>query len=303
MSGNLKTRSMSSVDSSDTYSGGDKTTYIVMWTFIIFLLLFVIAAFIVAMVAVYQSGTSLPDTIDIVIIEQSGTANRGTTKQQSIAIASNMGFRNNIFILTPNHPTGNATPDTTVSNCYYVNFTPVGTTPTDILNSYFLEQQNIQNLSGGVPNIAANAIFLSDMTFPFSTIYESYFYTNVNSLRPTMFNFFRDASEQAFLAQYYNHTVPTMVQTMSLFSGTAGITLEQYVMFEITQQRATLNNAINRDVLVDGDAAYVNNVEIQFNNLNNNTPMFATFHITGATPDAVAAATTATAEYLTTKFK
>lgn len=286
-----------------------QTTYKWMWAFAIFIIIFMIATIGIVWASTLNANSVLPELIDIVIIERSELTN---LKAHVNAINNFMTFRNNIYILTPNQPDGNAAEDMGVNNVFYCNFTESGTTYQNKLDSYFLEMPNIKNKDNEVPDIQTHAIFLGDQTYPMFKIEKSFLYFGE---RPRMFNVFRDQAEINFFngltvaaddITTFNYTTPSLVSNIELFTDAPAVsTVKDFISLEITEERATLRHDINRDILLRGVSGvdYSDNYTMQFTTLDDNPPYFATFHISGATSSTERIqAVTALKTYLTTKF-
>lgn len=247
----------------------EPTNYGWMALFVVFLFILVIATAVVIAVSVSQQSSNLPQEIDVIIVDR----DRGLAQPQVNAINSNMAFRRNIYILGP-HATGAADADfPNVTNVFYVNFVPVDPVSPTVLDEYFLAVQSI----AGVAN---HAVFLADQTVPFRWIDKAYMFYGT---RPRMFNIFRDTAETTFLAPYFNYTCPALVEDVSIFARLPDPpTVQNFVLFEISQARVTLRNDFNRDIFVNADnTQLIANYNQQFSELVNNTPLFATFHVTG----------------------
>jgi hypothetical protein len=270
------------------------------WMFVIVAILIVlfVATITVLAVSVSQSFASLPADIDVVIIER----DRGILLAQAIAINQNMNFRRNIYILTdtPGRVNGPANLSHNIENAFFVVDPNPNSTPETVLNAYFLFQNKIKGITN-VPDIAQHAIFLADQTVPFQFIQKSFFFYGT---RPRMFNIFRDAAETTFLASYFTYTCPALVENLALLdeleAGGSAVTVNDFVLFEIAQERVVLRNDFNRDIFVNAsDAAQVTNTAKQYSLINGNPPLFSTFHITGTSQDVAAASLAA---FLTAYF-
>jgi len=251
-----------------------KVSYEWMLCFVVVLFVLVISTVVVVGVAVSQYGDSLPQNIDVVIVER----DRGITLSQVTSIDQNMNFRRNIYIQTANHANGPAN-FIGINNVYYINFTPIDPQSAEVLNEYFLAMNSIRNLTD-VPDITDHAMFLADQTIPFRFIQKTHlFYGH----RPRVFNIFRDKSETDFLQVYFNYTCPCFVVETTLFDQLPNPqTIQDFVLFSISQQRLTLRNDFNRDVFVNADnSALTLNFTKQFSELVTCNPLFATFHVTG----------------------
>lgn len=258
-----------------------------IWILSIFIFLFIIAIIVLAVLSTENNQSSLPSTIDIVIIERSELDN---TQQQVTAINDFMTFRNNIYILTSSHPDGEADFDN-ISNVFYVNFTESGTTYENQLNSYFLEMSAIKNKDNSVPNIQQHAIFLGDQTYPMRGVRKEYLFCNGSN--PRLFNIFRDQSEINFFngstlsdnITIFNYTAPFLVSNLALFTDAPAVsTVEDFMLLELTEEQATLRSDLNRDILLKGvpGVDYIDNYQSQFTTLDDKPPYFATFHISGS---------------------
>lgn len=123
-----------------------------------------------------------------------------------------------------------------------------------------------------IPNVSEFAMFLSDMTFPFREVRKSYMYTMSNH---RIFNVFRDEREVAFFKNYLElPTLPVMVVHMSTLAKSEN--WMDLVFRESTEEKITLFNEMNRDVMIYGNS--VNNAQNQFSLLKRHPPLFATFH-------------------------
>jgi hypothetical protein len=245
-------------------------SYSWMFAIVVILIILFIATITVVAVSVSQYSASLPTDIDIVLIESAN----GILLPQATAIDHNMNFRRNIYVLT--NVTGRANGPATLGNIANIFYVVTGVLD---LNESFLFQNQIRGIAN-VPDIAPHAIFLADYTVPFQFIEKSFlFYGN----RPRMFNIFRDTAETTFLASYFTYTVPTLVENVALLDeiGPLG-TVNDYVLFEISQERVVLRNDFNRDIFVNAsNAAQVTNTTKQYSELDSTPPLFATFHVTG----------------------
>ncbi len=246
-------------------------TYGWMFAILIFIVILFLVTITVTAIALSQYKASLPSDIDIVIMETP----RGIIVPQLLSINQHMGFRRNIYILTPTNVNGPAYLNI-VPNAYYVTFDSGTPVFEDNINLNFLFQSQIKNIPS-VPDISNYAIFLADQTLPFRNISKSlFFYGN----RPRMFNIFRNTAETTLLTTFYNYTAPALVADLSILSNSTSVT--DFVFFTISQQRAVTRNEVNRDIFVNESSPYfTTNTNSQYTELNNNPPLFATFHDSG----------------------
>jgi uncharacterized integral membrane protein len=264
-------------------------TYSWMFAIVVILIILFIATITVVAVSVSQYGASLPADVDIVLIESAN----GILLPQAVAIDHNMNFRRNIYILT--NIAGRVNGPATLNNIANIFYVVTGVLD---LNESFLFQNQIRGIAN-VPDIAPHAIFLADYTVPFQFIEKSFlFYGN----RPRMFNIFRDTAETTFLASYFTYTVPTLVASIALLDEIGGVTgtVNDFVLFEISQERVVLRNDFNRDIFVNAsNAAQVTNTTKQYSELDSINPLFATFHVTGTNQTT---ANESLAAFLTAEF-
>jgi hypothetical protein len=253
------------------YEEEEPMTYGWMFVIVVFIIILFIVTITVVAVSVSQYNASLPSEVDIVIMETS----KGIIVPQLLAINQHMGFRRNIYILTTSNASGPAFLNI-VSNTYYVAYDSKTVNPQDNINSNFMFQYQIKNIPT-VPDIADHAIFLADQTIPFQNVSKSLFYFGN---RPRMFNIFRNDAETTYLSSFYNYTAPALIANLSILSNSSSVT--DFVLFTISQERAVTRNEVNRDIFVNESTDYFAiNTATQYTELNNNPPIFATFHDSG----------------------
>jgi hypothetical protein len=283
-----------------------RNTYVWMSIFSVMTLLFVLGTIVITVISIQEEEHMLPKTVDAVILEDSEnppTADRNMTKTGSvrgnkqvstgdklstihaILISRNMKFVRNIYILTTQLGIdGSALEETGLSNCYYVNVPPE--TRDGGVDAYFMAMKDIKNKTD-VPDIASHAIFLSNRTVPMRNLEKTHlFYRD----RPRMINIFREASELDLLGNFFENTAPSFVVNVDMLSspfvdedskGDSSIAVRDVVFLSITEERGTLRNDINRDVLLYGMQSARDNHIKQAEELEASTPVFATFHIRG----------------------
>jgi len=158
-----------------------------------------------------------------------------------------------------------------------------------------------------IVGISDNAIFLSDMTIPFRNVEKGFMFYDS---RPRMFNIFREQSEVNFFQNYFEapvngisgeDTMPTLVTDLVKLKEEPQ-TWQDLVFREVTEERVTLRDDLNRDIFVV--STMLPNAEKQFDKLTNNRPLFATFHVSvNTTVDPDPAASNARIQtFLTTEF-
>lgn len=245
---------------------------------VIFLILGFLAGVITLLVLSlqYSSHTDVGD-IDVVLYQNNDDTRSQRTLPQIHAILQNMPWVNNIFVLTSREPDPAIT-----SLATHVAFTG--------------NHEEAFEYMPDIPGIAAHTIFLDDRTFPFRTTKTSYMYSQDN---PRIFNVFREQSEVIFFQQYVElPTLPTLVVDLAKLKEHPQ-TWRDLVFREVTEERIALKADMNRDVFVLSTMA--NNATSQFTQLDNNPPLFATFHVPDTDPN-VAAANKQLNAYLTQTF-
>jgi hypothetical protein len=165
---------------------------------------------------------------------------------------------------------------------FFSNFaTPVSVDPFVSSRDYYLGM-------GGIVGIADRAVFLGDTTFPYRKMDKTMLF---DGDRSRIFNFFKPAEYTTFFGAFLNSTLPTFVQDTSLFSRLRAVSasdrLQELLLLEKTERGYTIHNCFNRDVMLNGDAAFAANRALQLDELKSNKPVFATFHITGDAPTAL----------------
>lgn len=266
-----------------------------MWIFSLIIIGFVIATIVLINVVINRDEDMLPDKVDIVVAVRPDHHNRNLLVNQVKSISKRMKFRRNIYILSPTANDGSAFGDTGVKNSYYVSFKPTTMDDSDdfdqkLLNEMYLQMPLINKRKGQVPDIADHAIFMADMTFPMREIKKKYLFYGE---RPRMFNIFRDEAEVKYLSKemYLNYTVPTVVSDIALLKKVKKNAIDRdrdyvseltnFILFEITEKRATIMNTMNKDLIINGDQHMANNRVKQFKNTKDHLPYFVTFHISG----------------------
>lgn len=245
---------------------------------VIFLILGFLAGVITLLILSLQySSHSHTGDIDVVLYQHSDDTRSQRTLPQIHAVLQNMPWINNIFVLTSQDP------DPAVAAlATYVSFAG--------------NHEDAFEYMPDIPGVAANTIFLDDRTFPFRPTKSSYMYSQDN---PRMFNVFREQSEVIFFQQYVElPTLPTLVVDLAKLKEHPQ-TWRDLVFREVTEERITLKADMNRDVFVL--STMVNNAASQFTQLDDNPPVFATFHVPDTDPN-VTAANQQLNTYLSQKF-
>ena len=223
----------------------------------------------------------LPKDIDVVLVDRSGVLARGGGAEQVALVDKNMAFRRNIYIMS-DAPTGPAS-TFKEKNVFFSNFaSPVSTDPFVSLRDYYLGM-------GSIVGIAEHAIFLGDTTFPYRKMDKTILF---DGDRPRLFNFFKPTEYTSFFAPFLNETLPSFVQDTALFTRLRAVSasdrLQELLLLERTERGYTIHNCFNRDVMLNGGLAFAVNRALQFDELKSNKPVFATFHISGDAPTALA---------------
>lgn len=219
----------------------------------------------------------LPKDIDVVLVDRTGPLARGVIAEQVAMVDKNMPFRRNIYIMS-DAPTGPAS-TFKEKNVFFSNFaSPISVDPFVSLRDYHLGM-------GGIVGIAEHAIFLGDTTFPYRRMDKTMLF---DGDRPRMFNFFKPAEYSSFFAPFLSATPPSFVQETVLFSRLRAVTaadrLQELLLLERTERGYTIYNSFNRDVMLNGGAAFLANRAFQFDELKSKKPVFATFHVSGDAP-------------------
>lgn len=237
---------------------------------VVLLFVLIIAVGVVFGVALNEQTQSYPQDIDIVVIEN----NSGSLNAQVTAIANNLAFRRNIFIMTSEAGRVNGPANIpNVENAFYFVFAPSGITQKEKIKSYFSGVSNI-------PEIASHFLFLGDYSVPFRIMSKNSFFYGT---RPRAFNVFRDASELVYLEPFFSFTAPAIVGQTAFVNNGQTDPMQTFVLLELSQDRAVLRNDFNRDIFVyTSDPIYVTNYNMQFSEITSNPPLFATFHVTGS---------------------
>lgn len=240
---------------------------------LVFLIALVIATGVVIGLALSQKETTLPSPIDIVVYETPESV--PVLEPQLTAIVQNMPFRNNIYILTSNPARANGPANlTNISQAFFARVTLTGTTQEEVVREFFNFIPQLKDLSN-VPNIADHFLFLGNQTVPFRTINTSTLFYNK---RPRAFNVFRDTAEVTTLSPFFTYTAPCFVAQTKF----AGVSIENFLLLSISQDRIVLRNDFMRDIFVNQDTGELqNNYNIQFSELVRKSPLFASFHVTG----------------------
>ncbi len=228
-----------------------------MWILGSLFLLFLVASIVIVIVAVSNSGASLPKHIDLVLHDRGN----GLLASQLKAVQKYMTFCHKIFVLSPTK-TGD------IEGVTYIPFTSTN------VGEGFLAMATIAD-------VADHAMYLGDSVYPFRKIRKTYLFFGD---RPRMFNAFRDASEQVFFesAGYsYAEKLPTFVVDIKILKevnaagGTTQAKLNSLYFRSITEDRVVIRNDINREVFINDGAA--DNVTKQFTKLDDYPPLFGTF--------------------------
>ena len=233
-----------------------------IWLFLFLIVLFALATIIIIIVAMEQTKQNLPKNIDVVIYERPNDPNRLSRHiWQARAVHKYMNWIRRVFVLSSTQ--------TGEDEILKVTFVPFSGTLTEAFE--FMPD---------IPDISKNAIFLSDMTFPFREVRKEFMFFDSN---PRMFNIFREQSEVNFFTSYLElPTMPTLVTDLVKLKEPPQ-TWTDLVFREVTEERVTLRSELNRDVFVV--SSMVTNAEKQFNKLTENSPLFATFHVSPTDPD------------------
>lgn len=257
------------------------------------LILLVIATGVVVGLALNEQQVSLPANVDLVVYEVPESS--ACLEAQVVALTKNMGFRRNIYVLTTNPERSLGVCDYS-GNCFFVPVAAPGPTQREVTEQMFANVALLTSVTD-VPPIADRFMFLGNTTLPFRTVGESsLFYSS----RPRAFNVFRDAAEVATLADYFTYTAPSVVGRTSFVGSTPADSIQNFLLFSISQDQIVVRNDFLRDVFVNGNTAQLTaNYEAQFAKLESSAPLFATFHVTGAD---LAAGYAALGQFLTQRF-
>lgn len=257
----------------------------ITWVFALLFFAFFIGIIVIMIVAIENSKQDLPDNIDVVLFQDSDTIRSKRTEYLAKAMDKYMGFAKNVFVLSSTTPAGR----NDALGVTFVKFTPDpdATFSVNLVKAF----ESIPN----IPNISDHAIFLTDQTVPFQKVYKTYlFYDN----HPRLFNFFRNASVKRFFENYFENsendstfsidfskgydTIPAFVFQVDVLKTVK--TLQTLLFREVTEQRLVLREDLNRDVFVNG--GMLDNAAKQFKKVEDDEPLFVTFHMSG---DKVAA--------------
>lgn len=257
------------------------------------LILFVIATGVVVGLALQEQQVNLPNQVDLVCYEI--PESQSCIEAQVVALSQNLKFRRNIYILTTNPERELGICDF-VWGCYWVPCTAPGPTQKELNDQMFANVTQLVSLTD-IPAIADRFMFFGNTTMPYRNVSENaLFYSN----RPRAFNIFRDAAEVATLQPYFTFTSPCCVGRTSFVDSSPSDAITNFMLFSMSQDQIVVRNDFLRDIFVNRNSQpLIDNYESQFNKLDSNPPLFATFHVTG---NDIADAYTALGAYLTNHF-
>lgn len=239
------------------------------------LILLVVATGIVVGLALQEQNVSLPSPVDVVVYEILDST--ACIEAQVTAISNNLTFRRNIYILTtePSRVLGIAD---FVPNCFFVPVVAAGPSQREITEQMFANVSNLRS-SDVIPHVADRFLFMGNTTVPFRNVSEnSLFYGS----RPRAFNVFRDVAEVATLVDYFTYTAPSLVGQFVFVGNNPLTSIEDFLLFSISQDLIVVRNDFMRDVFVNRNSdMLIANYEAQFSKLDSSPPLFATFHVTG----------------------
>lgn len=245
------------MDESSGEKNGKTST---LWFMIVIFFIFLFAIVVLVVVAMFQSE-DLPDKIDVVMVD----LGRARHSKQIEAVKDYMPWFCKIHVLSPNPPSRNDYG----SDIRFIQWSPdaANTTRESQLKQ---AMQYIPSLS----DVGTHAIFLGDATFPFRRIWKTQLF---HDKRPRMCAFLRDEPEANFMMSELNYTCPVM--PMEVENMRTAQTVDEMVKKELAREGLFLVNYMNRDVFVR--SAWLEDATEQFNRLEDEKPMFATFHISG----------------------
>lgn len=232
-----------------------------MWVFLFLIVAFLGGIVAVVIVAVEEFHAELPEHIDVVLYERPNEPLRQSRHLAQIRLVQqHMPWVHQVFVLSPTR----SGPDPE-SQVIYVHFS--GT-----LDEAF-------EYMADIPNVSNYALFLSDQTMPFREVKKTFLF---NGTVPRMFNIFREESEVQFFAPYLETTLPCLATNMVKLKEPPQ-SWRDLVFREVTEERLTLRNDLNRDIMVVSSMAQ--NAHAQFQHLVDVPPLFATFHVGPSDPD------------------
>lgn len=229
-----------------------------VWVFVVLCLL-LCAGTVVVIVLAFEEHESIPEDIDVVLVTSTDPNRNQRYLYQAKAVVQYMPWVRRIFVLNENQQGFDP-----ALGVWFVSF--VG--PLDQAFEFMPV----------IPGIAGHALFLSDMTFPWRAVPKSYLFS---CSTPRLFNVFRDAAEETFFS--YALELPTMPCLVTDLNRLRASTSWQELVFrEVTEERVVLNRGMNRDLMLMG--SNTPNITLQLRALQNDPPVFATFHINPQQP-------------------
>lgn len=256
----------------DTKEEGSEVWF---WVFVIIILTFLGGVIAIIAVAIADMNENLPSDIDVVIYDQG----RERFKEQIRAVQKYMTFVKQIHV---------------VSTAVLEDYAGKGNIPVSYtVDATLTTQEAAFEKIPSLPNISDHAMFLSDRTFPCYKILKTYLFYGQH---PRMFNVMQEQAEVSFFStpvygvspafSYWEPTIVTMVGRVDYMSNHTNA--HQYLFDEITREQVVLRNDMNRDIFVtEGNT---DSSTDQFNHLESQKPLFATFHVSGSTEESKQAA-------------
>lgn len=223
---------------------------------VFFIALLLIASIVIVVLALETGDADLPETIDVVLLDRGRDRERGMAN----AVLKYMDWVNNIYVLSSDH-------SGVQNGLTYVSFS--GT------------QAEAFNFIPEIPGISAHAIFLSDQTIPCRRVHKTYLF---NMERPRAFNVLESQAYVQQFATVREALEPVMVADVENIrkSELTGGETNDYVLRTAVTDIISVNNSMKRDLFLYSTVSDWSAIaDGQIESLEEEPPLFATFHITG----------------------